>query len=143
MKTCSKCKVQKEYSEFNKNKSTPSGLAHRCRQCRKEEKLQETVAGKTFEYGIKYRYGLSKEGFDRILAAQGGKCKICKQVPDSKVQWRVDHNHACCPDNRSCGKCVRGILCGDCNIMVGFVEKARRFGIEEVLSYVDTPRGVC
>jgi hypothetical protein len=29
----------------------------------------------------------------------------------------VDHDHACCQKkNRSCGKCIRGLLCHTCNI---------------------------
>ena len=31
----------------------------------------------------------------------------------------VDHDHGCCPGERSCGKCVRGLVCRDCNAMLG------------------------
>jgi hypothetical protein len=34
MKTCSKCKVSKEISEFHKNKSRSDGLDRYCRPCR-------------------------------------------------------------------------------------------------------------
>jgi hypothetical protein len=27
----------------------------------------------------------------------------------------VDHDHTCCPGEYTCGKCVRGLLCDDCN----------------------------
>lgn len=35
LKTCSKCKCQKDIELFNKNRSTPDGREHYCKPCRK------------------------------------------------------------------------------------------------------------
>jgi hypothetical protein len=69
------------------------------------------------------RYGLTQETYDALLAEQGGGCAICKS-PDPKTQhgfWHADHDHACCPsrDQYTCGKCLRGLLCGPCNTGLG------------------------
>lgn len=52
-----------------------------------------------------------------MLAEQGGGCAIC----GSAVWLVVDHDHACCAGPSSCGACVRGILCGECNTIIGRV----------------------
>ena len=40
MKKCSKCKVEKEFSEFHKNKASKDGYCSRCKVCRKEYNKQ-------------------------------------------------------------------------------------------------------
>lgn len=44
-KTCSKCKIEKDESEFYSNKRMPDGLDYYCRECRKG-----TKAAKILEY---------------------------------------------------------------------------------------------
>jgi hypothetical protein len=66
------------------------------------------------------RFGLTEESYAELLAAQGGGCAICGAPPTESRQLCVDHDHACCPERRSCcGRCVRGLLCSPCNTAVG------------------------
>jgi Recombination endonuclease VII len=69
------------------------------------------------------RYGLTKEDFDRLLEAQGHACAMCHVRFEDRQLIFIDHDHACCPDEkRSCGKCRRGLLCLKCNTALGYIE---------------------
>lgn len=35
----------------------------------------------------------------------------------------VDHDHRCCPGATSCGACVRGLVCNQCNAAVGLIHE--------------------
>ncbi|MEV6485240.1 endonuclease domain-containing protein [Streptomyces sp. NPDC051576] len=60
-------------------------------------------------------YSVTKEFVDLLLEFQCGRCAICG-APDSGTKaMHVDHDHMCCPGRRSCGDCVRGLLCSTCN----------------------------
>lgn len=66
------------------------------------------------------RHGLSEAEFLSILSAQNNCCAVC--LAPLADGWRtkyIDHDHACCPTGRSCGKCVRGVLCVPCNTGLG------------------------
>lgn len=54
----------------------------------------------------------------------------------------VDHDHSCCEGNYSCGSCVRGVLCQNCNLVLGWVEKVKLSNrqIEGLLEYCEQPR---
>jgi len=90
------------------------------------------------------RYGLTPESFEAMLSAQGGGCAICGST-DPKThhgKWNVDHDHACCPapttDSATCGKCVRGLLCGPCNTGLGqFEDDPAR--LEAAIRYLRKP----
>lgn len=59
-------------------------------------------------------YRLAWPEYEAMYFEQDGLCPICK-VWEAEV---VDHDHSCCPDWKSCGKCVRGLLCGGCNLNI-------------------------
>ncbi|MCE5292915.1 MAG: endonuclease VII domain-containing protein [Nocardiaceae bacterium] len=63
-------------------------------------------------------YKMSVAEFETRLAAQKGRCAACETSFEDQTP-HVDHDHACCPGKRSCGKCVRGLLCRRCNWILG------------------------
>jgi hypothetical protein len=84
------------------------------------------------------RYGLTQELFNRLLAAQGNTCGMCRMPFDDNQPIFIDHDHACCPaEKTSCGTCVRGLLCLSCNTALGHIE--RKYNLAR--AYLDSPPG--
>lgn len=70
------------------------------------------------------RHRLSVEQLNEIGARQGPACAICETAFSPINMPVVDHDHKCCPGERSCGRCVRAFLCGRCNHGLGnFLDK--------------------
>lgn len=92
-------------------------------------------------YGLQYRNGITLDQYDELLAGQGGGCAICgKRKPGGQGRFHVDHDHACCPGARSCGRCVRGLLCSRCNVGLGsFQDDVDR--LTAAAAYLMTRRG--
>jgi hypothetical protein len=61
------------------------------------------------------KYGITPEQYGRLAAAG---CAICKRTDRA---LHVDHDHRCCPKSHTCGRCVRGLLCGPCNRAIGLL----------------------
>lgn len=64
-------------------------------------------------------FGLGEGEYAALKAAQGGRCYICQRSTGAQKALAVDHDHDCCPGQRSCGQCVRALLCGPCNVTLG------------------------
>jgi hypothetical protein len=58
-----------------------------------------------------------------VLAEQSGRCAVCATpLSAGSGGAALDHDHACCPGNVQstwCGRCARGVLCQQCNTMLG------------------------
>lgn len=74
------------------------------------------------EHNLKRYYAIGIADYEALLQAQGGVCAICEKPPTETLRFQyktrrleVDHDHACCPGKKSCGKCIRGLLCLHCN----------------------------
>jgi hypothetical protein len=63
-------------------------------------------------YNMKRNYGISKDQWEAMFDAQGKACAICAaDEPGANHGWHTDHIHGT--------KIVRGILCHQCNTMLG------------------------
>jgi hypothetical protein len=93
-----------------------------CPVCATELPMREFPAmGRRCSLCVKFaRYGLTRTTYFLLLDKQDGGCAICgSNDPKGRGRFHVDHDHACCPGKTSCGKCVRGLLCHFCNLMLG------------------------
>ena len=123
MRKCCKCGEEKDQSEFHKRKSAKDGLQYHCKSCQRKY-VKAHYANNTDYYLAKakrnrkpafQRHGLTVDQYQAMIDFNGAMCSIC-QVAMATV---IDHDHECCPKDKSCGKCVRGILCKQCNWMLG------------------------
>lgn len=162
MKLCYRCLQQKPEDEFP-IRSRRNGIkapSSWCRGCTREhnnawyqanlEREQERsrlrykkTAHKTKAHRRKHllwsRYRLTQEQFDEKLTSQSGVCLGCGAERSSSrhEHLSVDHDHACCPGVTSCGKCVRGLLCLQCNVLVALIE-ANPDRVQVLLDYLDS-----
>ena len=126
---CPKCKEEKLFSAFGKDKSKKTGLSSHCLDCvlktRKasyaknldveKQKLKAYYHSNKDQfraYSLKALYGISADAYKEMLVQQKDACKICKTHTNNlKRKLFVDHCH-------ETGK-VRGLLCQHCNTMLG------------------------
>lgn len=112
-RSCKNCSEEKNTDSFRGTRNT-------CKPC--ESKLQSARYALKPEYEKTYhttirrfkRHNTTKEWFD--AHSQNG-CEAC----GSFVNLVIDHDHDCCSDSRSCGKCIRGVLCNNCNTAEGLL----------------------
>ena len=72
---------------------------------------------------LKYKYSLTPEQYKEILDKQNGVCAICYKECKTTKGLAIDHDHKCCPADKSCGKCIRGLLCANCNGAIGMLQE--------------------
>lgn len=103
-KQCASCRSWVAEGEFPRMKTSLDGLNPSCTRCK-----------------VLSPFGLNRVTFAALLVVQGGGCAICGGQSTDGRNFHVDHDHACCPAGRSCGRCVRGLLCNGCNVGIGML----------------------
>ena len=132
IRRCRTCAEIKPISDFPIRRTpTKNGIKEyprwQCRDCERSRarKYYEDRPGYNQIKGTRYRHEVQHQlgpgGYDRMLAEQDGKCKICNSdnPGGNRKFFAVDHDHSCCPGKWGCTKCVRGLLCNSCNIGLG------------------------
>ena len=122
-KTCVRCKVVKNISEFSKSRTTKDGFMGNCRECDRSSWLMK-------------KYGISSIDYNQILSIQNGRCAICKRSKEENtishrsgkfLPLAVDHCHKT--------GIVRGLLCDPCNRAIGFM-KEDIVALESAINYI-------
>jgi hypothetical protein len=90
------------------------------RRARKAERMRKARAADPIGHRLKFRAWNYTLTVDEVKVLLEGGCDVC----GSKDKLHIDHDHKCCPTGaspRSCGKCVRGVLCHSCNTALGLL----------------------
>lgn len=123
-KFCSKCKTNKETTEFYKRSKATDGLQPWCKICSTSNKTDwiKENRDKTFWNRLWSRHRIRPQQLIDLLEEQNWRCKLQCGKELTIQTLHVDHNHSCCGKEKSCIKCRRGLLCQSCNHMVGWYE---------------------
>jgi len=120
---CPQCGEVKPVFQYPSEGTIQSAL---CEDCRKEQRAVRHMKAPVprRNLGRLRQYTLSEEDFEALVDAQEGRCSVCRHLMQGAGPRRmtIDHDHGCCPGRKSCGKCIRGLLCHRCNVMIGFLE---------------------
>lgn len=73
-------------------------------------------------------YGLTPDGYERLVESQGGVCAICKQPCKRYARLPIDHDH-------QTGR-LRGLLCDRCNRALGLFDDDADI-VEAAVAYLE------
>ncbi len=143
MKRCPSCCEVKPLEDFYRLARSKDGHQGYCKVCANQKRRDWGKANPEREgqwaraeaarrsprqrkdKGLRAKFRMTADDYDLMLAAQGGGCAACG-TPPGTTALHVDHDHACCPSSRrTCGGCVRGLLCFTCNAALGNVNDSK------------------
>lgn len=148
MKRCSTCELDKPPDDFYAGRR-----GAQCKACTRTANRERNAAQRALgrydhrpyyeankaSYSARARtyrlhhYGITEADFAEMMDRQGGLCAIGAHPFGKRVC--IDHDHACCPGTRSCGKCVRGLLCHSHNVALGLF-KDDPASLRDALTYL-------
>lgn len=97
---CTRCKEIKPLNLFAKDRRRADGVREICNSCRSNDRRITHKANKNRE---------------AILQEQDHSCAICRvHIEESATRFVIDHNHKT--------ELVRGILCSNCNVGLGYFQ---------------------
>lgn len=138
---CSQCALEKAENEFyfrkTENRYRSNCIACCSKVASKYYSSNKEKHGKASrKYSLRINYKLSVEKYLELGEKQGWICLVCNH---RKAEC-VDHDHFCCPGKVSCGKCIRGLLCKQCNSGMGVMQDDPQT-LRNGANYIDSFRG--
>ena len=137
---CNECGVEKELTEFYKDKASPGGVRKNCKACKNKKTVEWRNNNReryneiarmhnraNYQEDRLRRYNISLKAHTEMLASQNNVCALCKNPPTEKRALATDHDHAT-------GE-VRGLLCYKCNRDMVVVDDMAH--LEKLLAYRD------
>lgn len=111
------------------NSQRIDGAFAECTRCKRWLPTKDSYGKGSGKYGLAtwckkcmvlYSHGITYHEYEKMLISQDGVCKICRGENEDDRGLAVDHDHSCCPRGKiGCGKCIRGLLCRNCNWILG------------------------
>src|SRR5215467_2780883 len=101
---------------------------------------------------LKRMHGITLEQYDALYQGQRGLCALCRKSMvraytlestgkrgPKRRSANIDHDPACCPGRTSCGRCIRGLLCSQCNTGIGQLRHSVEL-MRLAIEYLTRPR---
>lgn len=119
------CGEPRLLADFPPSTNTLDGRGSYCYRCKRELDLLRLFNITSAQY--------------EEMAANG--CMICGSFDpgNGNEHFCVDHDHNCCRGKQSCGKCVRGVLCIQCNKAIGLLKDSLEI-VEATANYLRRAR---
>lgn len=131
---CGQKHYAKGYCRLHYDRVRDYGRTHTLREIiplDKEKQFYRTIDGKQVKSGLYSLERRLEKTYNITLAtynsfAEKG-CNVCgaETGSSSNRNMHVEHDHACCPGLKSCGKCVRGVVCNRCNTALGLYDTGK------------------
>ena len=127
LRQCIKCDLVRPIDNFANKRKEKSSICMPCMRiysrnyyANNSEDLKSNARRHKASHPNQYKnfafHNISQDNYNLLLQKHDGLCWICKD----KQAICIDHDHSCCDSkSRSCGKCIRGVLCNGCNFMIG------------------------
>jgi hypothetical protein len=116
---CRCCTESKDEDCFARRANSATGRQRVCKACNttrvrewRRSQPQDLRSARVKNDNLRKYYGVTLADYNRMKAAQGGKCGICgTSEPGGRGDFHVDHCHH--------SGAVRGLLCHACNVGIG------------------------
>ena len=135
---CKSCNlIPLSYSQldnnFVKDKTMKSGYSNLCKECNKKRVVihnrenPDILKKRSRRRLLKGNYNITLDMYEKLLKSQNYSCAICKRHESMFLKsLHIDHDHSCCNGKKSCGKCIRGLLCQNCNAALGNFKDSKK-----------------